>query len=272
MRSRSHFQRWQRLGCFLRVSFLSLSLLARAGSGRTLSENARLGTEDWLVKKPATPGWPRSDSDRTPEIQGYAGATSVNTGEEIQFFVDVRNPAADPEFRIEVFRLGWYGGKGGRRMSWPSVEREKEEVVLPSNKQRVPVPDPLTGMIDCDWSESWRLRVPESSVSGVYIAKLTTLPSGLESSVIFVVREDLRSSDFLFQCSVTTWQAYNPWGGRSLYNYPRNASVVSFNRPYAAPSFPFSHTNSSIQRPELAFAAGTGEFFVQIGARTEPAW
>ena len=77
------------------------------------------------------------------------------------------------------------------------------------------------------------------------------------------MREDARVSDFLFQASVTTWQAYNYWprdwypntdwrAGRSLYTGPpsepaswgpeipeghvngRQARAVSFNRPYAA--------------------------------------
>lgn len=74
-------------------------------------------------------------------------------------------------------------------------------------------------------------------MSGVYLVKLTTEPIPHDSYIIFVVRDDARASDFLFQTSVTTYQAYNNWGGQSLYAFnsvgAEQASQVSFNRPYA---------------------------------------
>ena len=59
-----------------------------------------------------------------------------------------------------------------------------------------------------------------------------------QSYVIFIVRDD-RQADFIFQCSDTTWQAYNRWPSQfSLYDdgrnewYWGNQVAVSFNRPY----------------------------------------
>ena len=52
---------------------------------------------------------------------------------------------------------------------------------------------------------------------------------------VFVVRDDDGHSDLLFQTSDTTWQAYNSWGGNSLYvgaNMPNGRGYkVSYNRP-----------------------------------------
>jgi hypothetical protein len=51
-----------------------------------------------------------------------------------------------------------------------------------------------------------------------------------------VVRDDARPSDLVFQSSVTTFAAYNNWGGKSLYAFNSAdgpAREVSFNRPYA---------------------------------------
>jgi hypothetical protein len=67
------------------------------------------------------------------------------------------------------------------------------------------------------------------------VAKLTAGISGTSSHIIFVVRDDARPAPFLFQSSVTTYQAYNPWGGKSLYDFNSTggrALKVSFNRPY----------------------------------------
>jgi len=54
------------------------------------------------------------------------------------------------------------------------------------------------------------ILVPEGWPSGVYLAKLTEEREKLQSYMIFVVRDD-RKCDFLFQCSDTTWAAYNRW-------------------------------------------------------------
>ena len=84
-------------------------------------------------------------------------------------------------------------------------------------RRRKTAPDPNTGLIDClsgpnPWLPSHPLTIPSDWVSGVYVAKLTDAITGKQSYITFVVRDDCRSSDFLFQCSVTTYQAYNPWG------------------------------------------------------------
>ncbi len=53
---------------------------------------------------------------------------------------------------------------------------------------------------------------------------------------MFVVRDDARPSDLVFQSSVTTFAAYNNWGGKSLYAFNSAggpAHKVSFDRPYA---------------------------------------
>jgi len=189
------------------------------GNGIT-DENAQKGTDQWNVFARALNG----------EIEGYASRTSVAPGESIRFFVK----AADPHYTIEVFRMGWYGGAGGRRMT-EAVER----TTVP---QPVPQPDPLTGLIECDWSDPWELAIPDDWTSGVYLAKLTALPSRLGSWIIFVVRARAdRHARFLVQTSATTYEAYNNWGGKSLYEFNSSggrAFKVSFNRPYARKSGP----------------------------------
>jgi len=50
-----------------------------------------------------------------------------------------------------------------------------------------------------------------------------------------VVRDDGRVAALLYQQSTSTYQAYNNWGGKSLYDYSsvgRRAATVSFDRPY----------------------------------------
>ncbi len=102
-------------------------------------------------------------------------------------------------------------------------------------------PEPAVGakrLRDCQWQASAELRIPDDWLSGVYLGKLTAVDSGLQSYVVFIVRDN-RAADFLFQCSDHTWQAYNRWPNQfALYDdgqhewYWGGNVQVSFNRPY----------------------------------------
>ena len=192
-----------------------------------IAENQRPGTPDWEITNPAL----------HQEIEGYASLTSVNGGDAIDLLVSTR--AA--HYAIDVFRMGWYAGTGARRVAGPIV---RNGIV-----QDVPSPDPVTGMVECDWRDPYRLETRDESgawPSGIYLARLTTMQpraqestnigAGLQSFIVFVVRDDERTSALLFQSSVTTFAAYNNWGGKSLYGFNSGnapARKVSFDRPYA---------------------------------------
>ena len=53
---------------------------------------------------------------------------------------------------------------------------------------------------------------------GVYIARLVRDDTGGASQIPFVVRDDAAHSDMLVRTSDATWQAYNKYGGNSLYS------------------------------------------------------
>jgi len=182
-------------------------------------ENARPGSLEWQLAQPAEYG----------EVEGYASLTSIQRGGQIKLFVS----ATEPFYTIDIYRMGWYGGMGAR-LILGGIRRS-------GNRQPIPTPDTDTGLIECDWTDPYVVTTSNPHdendwVSGVYLAKLTAGISGRQSYIIFVVRDDERLSDYLFQSSVTTFQAYNNWGGKSLYTYNsvgHAAKKVSFNRPYA---------------------------------------
>lgn len=205
-------------------------------------ENALPGTLDWGLGNPAT----------QREIEGYPSVTSVAPGGTISLFVST----ASARYTVDVYRLGWYGGKGGR-LQQPQVERN-------GTLQTTPAPD-ADGLVECDWTDPYELTVPAGWVSGIYVAKLTTKDTGKQSYVPFVVRDDLRVATYLVQSSVTTFQAYNNWGGRSLYDFNSDggvrASRVSFHRPYGLGL-----------NPQSAAGIGAGELITNLqgGAQTGP--
>jgi len=218
---------------------------AHAASSRLKDENAKPGTTDWLLTKTRVD--PKAQY-RCPWIEGYASRTSVQAGETIELAISTNPPA---KFTIDLYRLGYYGGKGGRL-----IERF-------GPLDGAPQSDPPMGDVrlrECAWETSLKLTIPGDWVSGVYLAKLTEAREGLQSYLIFIVRDD-RPCDFLFQCSDTTWAAYNRWPDLwSLYDdgtpphnwYTGPGVAVSFDRPYG----------KSRQIFDAPLSLGSGEFLL----------
>ena len=122
-------------------------------------------------------------------------------------------------------------------------------------------PDPPVGEMrlrECRWEPCISLKIPQDWPSGVYLGKLTAEREGLQSYLIFVVRDD-RKADFLFQVSDNTWNAYNRWPSQfSLYDdgekewYWGPDVKVSFDRPYG----------KYCQILDAPLSVGTGEFLL----------
>lgn len=153
-----------------------------------------------------------------PEIQGFSTDLSANKGETVYF--KIKTPSTD--YRIDIYRMGWYGGLGARLVA----------TVLPS----VPLPQAqpvCSSPPDCsNWQVSAQWTVPPTETSGVYVAKLVRNDASSGGShIVFVVRDDSGASDILFQTSDTTWQAYNTYGGGSNSNLYNGATRVSYDRP-----------------------------------------
>ena len=181
------------------------------------AENSLPGDPNWNVFNPPT-------ADTT--LSGYGSKISVNHGDSIDFFVTTTAPT----FSIDIYRTGWYGGAGARLITSLGT--------FPGKQQPIPAPDPVTGMVACNWAKAVTLNIPSTWVTGVYLARLNA-SDGNKSFIFFVVRNDGGHEDFVFQTSVTTYEAYNLWGGTSLYNnrggsaYPYSAATkVSFDRPF----------------------------------------
>ncbi|MEU8384469.1 DUF4082 domain-containing protein [Streptosporangium sp. NPDC048865] len=151
---------------------------------------------------------------------------SVNKGETVRF--KVLTPASD--YRIDVYRIGYYGGMGARK-----VATVNPSVPLPQSQPNC-LSDVTTGLVDCgNWAQSASWAVPAGAVSGVYLGKLVREDGTIgDSHIVFVVRDDQRGSEILVQTSDATWQAYNRYGGNSLYagSPAGRAFMVSYNRPF----------------------------------------
>ena len=187
-------------------------------------------------------------------IQGFATDISVDQGGTVEFKIDT--PATD--YRIDIYRLGWYGGDGARKVA--TVE---PSATLPQTQPSClgaggTLPDNL---IDCgNWGVSASWSVPTDAVSGIYIARPVREDVGgdLASHIAFIVRDDDGESDLLFQTSDTTWQAYNRYGGYSLYDGPGHAHKVSYNRPFTTRDAPTEDWLFNAEYPMLRWLERNG--------------
>ena len=210
------------------------------------AENRKPGSRDWQLTRV------RADADgfRSPWVEGYVSSQSVKAGESIDIMI-----STDPPRRvlIEIFRMGYYGGRGARQVMTLGPFAGKSQAV----------PTPVAkNLHECRWEPTVHLTIPRDWISGVYLGRLTTVVDAdtepyWQSYVVFIVRDD-RPADILFQCSDNTWQAYNRWPNHfSLYTHPRGQqgpwADVSFDRPYGREAQPTAVVNDP-----LTF--GSGEF------------
>src|SRR6266849_1285305 len=169
-------------------------------------------------------------------IQGFATDISVNRGGTAFFKINTNARA----YSINIYRIGYYGGNGARKIATISPS-----VSLPQS-QPACLADSTTRSIDCgNWVVSASWNVPANATSGVYIAHLVRSDTGGDSHIVFIVRNDSSHSDVLFQTSDESWQAYNDYGGNSLYadngnfNLVNRGYRVSYNRPFVTRAFHF---------------------------------
>ena len=189
------------------------------------SENRRAGSDDWQLTRV------RADRDgfRSHWIEGYCSKQSVKAGDSIDIMVST-DPAKS--FRLEIFRTGYYGGRGARLMkTLEPFEGKTQATPSPGEKN----------IHECHWEPTAQFTIPTDWMSGVYLGRLTTIPESEEQpywqSYVRSSFATIGPRDILFQCSDNTWQAYNRWPNNySIYTHPKGNqgpwADVSFDRPY----------------------------------------
>jgi hypothetical protein len=181
-------------------------------------------TAAWVVAenaKPGTPNWALSNRARQHQIEGYADRVSIGVSGTVHLLVSTTAPA----FKVEAYRMGYYGGAGGR-LVWTSPDQ-------PGAVQPGSTLSPGTNMVETAWKPSLTVTADAAWPPGQYLFKLVA-SSGFQSYIPLTIRDDGSHAAYLIDSDVTTWQAYNLYGGYDLYQGPTGRSrIVSFDRPYA---------------------------------------
>ena len=172
-------------------------------------ENARPGSRGWRI--PTDRVAPEQD------LGGYTDAVSVMAGED----VPLRLSSALGPVTVTAFRLGHYGGTGAR-LVWRSAP-------LRAGREPMPTADAL-GTVRCGWPMATRLRT-QGWPEGSYLLRLDA--GGKARYVPLTVRSTETRGRLVLVSAVASYQAYNQWGGHSLYKGPdgtfgTRARAVSF--------------------------------------------
>ena len=198
-------------------------------AGRTpiARENCIPGDNRWRIHRPLAAA--------AGGIEGFATATSINAGEAVDLKV---NTSSGAPFRVEIYRTGYYGGAEGRLVS---VLTGLRGTAQPACEHNYHAGD---GLVDCsNWAVSATLTTTRDWPTGIYLLRLVRENNGSENQILLVVRHDGSRSRLVYGVQVATYEAYNNYGGRSLYTFNSTGSSsvagtpravkVSFDRPYA---------------------------------------
>ena len=237
---------WRLLGAFA----VGLVVTITAEPAEAQATDPCVEPANWVVAENCKPGNPSTEWDINgngdPTILGFATDISYNFGETAQFKIDTDSA----NYRIDIYRMGYYGGDGARR-----VDTVRPSVSLPQ-EQPPCATDWSVRLYDCGtWAVSASWPIPEDAVSGVYVARLVRedgdetwrmdnsraggeLPEAAPhaygalglgqlrnpidepraSHIVFVVRDDASQSDVVMQTSDPSWTAYNSYGLGNVYS------------------------------------------------------
>jgi hypothetical protein len=204
---------------------------AAADGGDSTAQPSPIALENQLPGSDGLSGL----KEHSGQLSAYASAASVAAGESLQVFVHVDH---DQDVQFELYRAGYYQGHGARLID--------EGRTLHATPQDGCPPRTDTGLVACHWTPTFEVQTDAAWVSGFYLFKLHS-QDGIDALVPLIVRESMARprAPIVVQASVNTWQAYNLWGGTSLYQNKRSqeqfkaarAQQVSFNRPYDTSAF-----------------------------------
>ena len=172
-------------------------------------ENLNAGSSDWEIRS----------GQALSKTVGYASTSTATCGDSVTIYASSRFP-----FHIETWRMGYYGGAGGRLMSVTELFPPQVQYSDQSGLGNA-----------ANWAPTTTITIPAAWIPGVYLLKLVPT-RGSSSYIPLVVRGG--SGQILMPLATHTWQAYNFWGGASAYVGGASRSPdlrlrqLSANRPY----------------------------------------
>lgn len=197
----------------------------------------------WVIKenkKAGIPGdlkqWRKINYSSPRGSALWINKSSATCGDSIQVFASKYNASRIDKSKrsISVIRLGWYNGKGGHEY-WSTKKFLLKE-------QKVPETTGLLRTVETKWNPTAAFTIGKDWTPGFYLVVTKNRKDKIEAIAPLIVRSKLHDSTLALMHSTLTWQAYNNFGGYSLYRglgdsdearINNRSRTVSFDRPYA---------------------------------------
>ena len=184
----------------------------------TIDENCPNMETGWVAKENLKSGgggnisqWKNIKYENPRGSILWLSASSVTCGDTFQIFTSkYKSKIFDKGKRtISIIRLGWYGGSGGR-------EYWKSGPIIITNQDKFK-PLGLLHTVEADWKPTLSVKVENSWTPGFYLVAVKDSKNKIESVAPLIIRSKLHDSPLVLMHSTLTWQAYNNFGGYSLY-------------------------------------------------------
>jgi hypothetical protein len=204
------------------------------------------------------------------EIEGFADRVSATCGQTVTLRVRIKD--GSPTYRVEVFRMGYYSGVGSRLIATAGTFNATPQ----PNSYTIPQISLADGtvreMIATNWQPGASFRVQPDWTPGAYRIRLTN-SNGFQVIIPLIIRDDASTSEYLLVNGFNTYQAYEAWGGTSLYiNTLPPATSASVDRPAVVATFDRPYANGSDGRyglQDYGFASWAEEMGLEVSYTTD---
>jgi len=184
-------------------------------TGWVTRENSKPGDSHWndLVKH-----------EKKGSVSGWFDQTSAACGDSVGLHLSGNGRPV----LISIYRMGYYNNAKARLIFSERIGSVPQGIT-PSPSQDE------THLTTANWPTTTTIHIDKGYPTGIYMARFDD--GGEPGFAPLIIRNNASTSSLLMVAATLTWQAYNTWGGWSLYHgaNPKIYSpgrIVSFDRPY----------------------------------------
>ncbi len=195
------------------------------------------GIESKIRRRDRLSAWqPTAQSSEPQNVWGYADRHSVDPGQTFKLMLSA-GPVNDAvKGHVEIYRIG-REENSDRRIVWRSGALEVAPYTSVRAGRHSQFLENSAAALGPCWPPTLEVNETDSWRSGYYSIDFVSESGQRDTDIAFIVVTDpARSGDILVKLATATYQAYNGWGGHSLYDddddpLTTRGQMVSFDRP-----------------------------------------
>ena len=158
-------------------------------------------------------------------VEGWFDSVSATCGQSVGLHISGN---AAP-VKISIYRMGYYDGAGARLIDQVTTKAAISSYAAPE------ISSSPKSTVTTSWPVAFIFKPDKNTPPGQYLFRMDDGIGKPTFAPLMIENPEARGTTFI--SAVMTWQAYNQWGGYSLYKGPNlkrtsRSTVASFDRPY----------------------------------------